>query len=99
MTDQYAGVAPRYDRMAADPGIKPFYTEWRQALLDAARKHGVSVRVLVDLACGTGNTAIRWTRRGWNVIGVDASAAMPRQMSRRGGGAQDAERSGDVRDD
>jgi SAM-dependent methyltransferase len=86
MTDQYASVAPVYDRMADDPGIRAFYEEWRRSLLDAAREHRVSIRVLVDLACGTGNTAIPWTRRrGWQVIGVDGSAAMLRQARRKSG--------------
>jgi len=77
MMDQYARFGRLYDQMAADPGLQAFYREWRRSLLDAAREHRVVIRVLVDLACGTGNTAIPWTRRrDWSVIGVDASLAM-----------------------
>jgi ubiquinone/menaquinone biosynthesis C-methylase UbiE len=84
MSDDYAGLAAAYDAMAADPGIAPFYAEWRRALLDAARKRGVRVRVLVDLACGTGNSTVPWSRRrGWTVIGVDRSAAMLRQAEKK----------------
>jgi SAM-dependent methyltransferase len=78
--DPYAGLAPFYDGMARDPAIHAFYVEWRRSLLDAVREHGLRVRVLVDLACGTGNSTIPWTRfRSWTVVGVDRSAAMLRE--------------------
>jgi SAM-dependent methyltransferase len=84
MADQYASIAPLYDDLAALPGVRDFYPEWRRALLQAARTHGVVIRTLVDLACGTGNTAIPWAeRRGWVVAGVDASAAMLRVARRK----------------
>lgn len=83
MKDDYAGLAASYDAMAADPAIACFYAEWRRTLLDAARARGLRIRVLVDLACGTGNTAVPWLRRGWTVIGVDRSAAMLREARRK----------------
>ncbi len=77
MRDQYAALAPLYDGMARDPGIQALYTRWREALLETAHARGLDIRVLVDLACGTGNSTIPWTRRRhWTVIGVDRSAAM-----------------------
>jgi ubiquinone/menaquinone biosynthesis C-methylase UbiE len=79
MRDPYAHLAPVYDAMAADPGIKVFYRRWRDSLLTAARERGIRGRILVDLACGTGNSTIPWAHRpGWTVIGVDRSAAMLR---------------------
>jgi SAM-dependent methyltransferase len=83
MKDPYAGLAASYDAMAAEPAIACFYAEWRRALLEAATSRGLRIRVLVDLACGTGNTAVPWTRRGWTVIGVDQSAAMLREARRK----------------
>lgn len=84
MIDEYAGLAASYDAMTADPGIASLYAEWRQALLEAARERGLRIRVLVDLACGTGNTAVPWTRRrGWTVVGVDKSAAMLREARKK----------------
>jgi len=84
MTDQYSTIAPFYDQMAADPGLQAFYREWRRALREAVREHRVKIRVLVDLACGTGNTAIPWARSpGWNVIGIDSSPAMLRQARKK----------------
>jgi SAM-dependent methyltransferase len=63
--------------MARNPGIQALYTTWREALLEAARARGLDIRVLVDLACGTGNSTIPWARRrNWTVVGVDRSAAM-----------------------
>lgn len=84
MRDQYARIAPFYDRMASHPDLREFYRPWFEAVAAALHTHGVEVRVLVDLACGTGNTAIPWTReRGWTVIGVDGSAAMLREARRK----------------
>jgi SAM-dependent methyltransferase len=79
MPDPYGPLAPVYDGMARDPGIKALYRRWRETLLAAARERGLRGRVLVDLACGTGNSTVPWSRRrGWTVVGVDRSAAMLR---------------------
>lgn len=84
MRDLYRDLAPLYDLMAADPGIQAFYREFRTALSEAARAHGIRPRVIVDLACGTGNTAIPWAgARGRTVVGVDRSAAMLRVARRK----------------
>jgi ubiquinone/menaquinone biosynthesis C-methylase UbiE len=87
MRDPYRQLAPRYDRMAADPGLRAIYREFRRALTAAAAAHRIRPRVIVDLACGTGNTAIPWAgARGRTVIGVDVSEAMlrvARKKSRR----------------
>jgi len=77
MPDPYQDLAAVYDRWAVDPGIATMYVTWREHLLDAARERGLRLRVLVDLACGTGNSTVPWTaRRGLTVIGIDRSAAM-----------------------
>ncbi len=82
--DQYANLADLYDLFSLDESIKAFYGEWRESLLAAVRRHRVNVRTIVDLACGTGNTTVPWTkRRDWTVIGVDASPAMLRQARRK----------------
>jgi SAM-dependent methyltransferase len=86
MRDPYAKLAPLYDGMARAHGIRGFYRQWREALASAAKERGVTGGVLVDIACGTGNSTIPWSRNaGWTVVGVDRSAAMlrvARQKSR-----------------
>ena len=84
MRDPYGDLAPLYNLMTADPGIQAFYREFRAALTDAARAYGIRPGIIVDLACGTGNTAIPWAgARGRTVIGVDRSEAMLRMARRK----------------
>jgi ubiquinone/menaquinone biosynthesis C-methylase UbiE len=84
MSDPYRQLAPHYDLMAADPGVRAIYRAFRRALTQAAAAHRIRPRVIVDLACGTGNTAIPWARaRGRTVIGVDVSEAMLRVARRK----------------
>jgi ubiquinone/menaquinone biosynthesis C-methylase UbiE len=77
MPDAYRNLAPFYDLMAADAEIRGLYRDFRKAINAAIRAHHLQPRVVIDLACGTGNTAIPWARaRGCTVIGVDVSRAM-----------------------
>jgi len=82
--DQYANFADVYDLEVANEDIQVFYREWRESLLGAARRYGINIRTIVDLACGTGNTTIPWLKqRKWKVIGVDSSAAMLKQARKK----------------
>ncbi len=82
--DEYFNFADLYDMEADNDAIQAFYTEWRRSLLKAATRFKVRVRVLIDLACGTGNTAIPWSRdQKWLVVGVDRSEAMLREARRK----------------
>ena len=84
INDPYASCADLYDSMTNDRSIQAFYGEWRASLLKAVRRYKVNVRVIVDLACGTGNTTVPWTRRpGWIVVGVDRSSAMLREARKK----------------
>ncbi len=79
MRDPYRPLAPRYDRETADPGTRKLYRDFRLALTRTAAAHRMRPRVFVDLACGTGNTAIPWAgARGRTIVGVDVSEAMLR---------------------
>jgi len=81
--DSYADLADLYDSMTSDRSLQAFYHEWTDSLLEALRRSKVRGRVFVDLACGTGNMAIPWSRRrGWTVVGVDRSSAMLRQAKK-----------------
>jgi SAM-dependent methyltransferase len=81
--DPYLALADVYDLMAGDPAIRKLYREWRELLLQTIAERKVAVRTLVDLACGTGNSIIPWTRRRWALIGVDRSPAMLREARRK----------------
>ncbi len=82
--EPYAELAPYYDDMGKDPAIETYYDEWRRSLMKAMVRHRVRPSLLVDLACGTGNTTVPWTRRrGLRVVGVDRSDAMLRVARRK----------------
>jgi ubiquinone/menaquinone biosynthesis C-methylase UbiE len=82
--DGYANFADLYDLETDNDNIQKFYAEWSKWLLKAVARHNIRGRVLVDLACGTGNTAIPWNReRGWTVICVDRSGPMLREARRK----------------
>jgi ubiquinone/menaquinone biosynthesis C-methylase UbiE len=87
--DSYANLADLYDSLAAEDSLQTFYREWQDSLLTAIQEYNINVRVMADLACGTGNTAIPWTRqRGWTVIGVDRSSAMLREARKKSSDVQ-----------
>ncbi|MCX6552572.1 MAG: class I SAM-dependent methyltransferase [Acidobacteria bacterium] len=84
MRDPYRELAPLYDLMAADTGIQAIYAEFQASIREALKSHHVGPRVVVDLACGTGNTTVPWvagSRR--TVIGVDRSEGMLRVARRK----------------
>jgi ubiquinone/menaquinone biosynthesis C-methylase UbiE len=87
--DPYANFADLYDSEARDIAVRAYYEEWRKSLLSAVRQYEVKVRVMIDLACGTGNTTVPWTnQRGWTVVGVDRSAAMLREARKKSKGVR-----------
>jgi SAM-dependent methyltransferase len=84
MRDPYRELAPLYDLMAADPGMQAFYAEFQASIREATKAHDIRPRVVVDLACGTGNTTVPWMAgSGRTVIGVDRSEAMLRVARRK----------------
>ena len=81
--DPYANLAELYDS-EMDSTVRALYREWREKLMRAIDEHGVKVRRLVDVACGTGNTAIPWLKkRGWSITGIDSSRAMLAQAKKK----------------
>ena len=76
--------ADLYDLFYAE---KPYETEveFTDRLL-RAHARGPSRRLL-DVACGTGQHAVRFATRGWDVVGVDLSADMLRRARKRQGGS------------
>jgi SAM-dependent methyltransferase len=69
----YEATAPVYDRLTAHHD----YELWIGNLLPELRSHGLPERGrMLDVACGTGKSFLPMLERGWEVSGVDVSAAM-----------------------
>lgn len=52
------------------------YIKWVDYLEEIFKKYGVNPRLVLDLACGTGNITIEGAKRGYEMIGVDISPEM-----------------------
>lgn len=68
----YGIFASVYDRIMADID----YEEWAEFILNEATQRGFDGGRILDLACGTGNSAAPLLRRGYSVVGVDSSEEM-----------------------
>lgn len=75
--DPYARFAKYYDQLY-EVGRKVSYDREVRSLRKAFQRYGVRVRSILDLACGTGAHAIRLAPMGYEVVGVDVSAAQLR---------------------
>lgn len=82
-TREYAAIAPFYDRFWG--GHARIWARARRRVLGSILK---DARVVCDLGCGTGATAVELARRGREVFAVDLSPDMCRltkQNARRAG--------------
>ncbi len=68
----YASLAPFYDALTRDVPYGEF-ADFYELLF---KKYGVEPRLLLDLACGTGTLTLELARRGYEMIGADASEDM-----------------------
>ena len=68
----YEGLAPIYDFVMRHVD----YVSWTSYVDTLLRKFGNGPGTLADLACGTGNTTLQFSKLGYEVSGIDASAAM-----------------------
>jgi ubiquinone/menaquinone biosynthesis C-methylase UbiE len=84
MTVYQGDFAAYYDLFYAD---KPYDREVEVADLLIREHLDGSARRLLDVACGTGQHAIRFAARGWQVVGVDGSADMLRRAREKSEGA------------
>ncbi len=76
---QYQEYAAIYDRS----GQMRFSVLMDLYLQDLLRAHAVAGRSMLDLACGTGTLALLMAERGWQVVGIDQSAAMLAEARRK----------------
>lgn len=72
MSIPYGVFANYYDYLMVDVD----YDAWVERILSAVRKYSPKGKILVDLACGTGNISNRLSRKGYRVTGIDVSEAM-----------------------
>jgi SAM-dependent methyltransferase len=52
------------------------YDDWCDLYSNILKEHGITDGILLDLGCGTGAMTRRFAKRGFDMIGVDASAEM-----------------------
>ena len=68
----YSRLAEVYDEIVIDP----CHDRWASFLHELWSADPVGVRSVLDLCCGTGLLAHELIRKGYRVVGVDASDAM-----------------------
>lgn len=68
----YETLALFYDRLTADVDYGCFADRYERAFAEV----GGEYRLLLDLCCGTGSLSLEMSRRGYELISVDASEEM-----------------------
>ncbi len=72
MSAQYSNLAAFYDLLNDSVD----YDEWLEFILGALERDGFKPASVLDLACGTGQMALRLAQKGFETIAVDLSAEM-----------------------
>lgn len=68
----YENFAVLYDELMRDVP----YDQWIDYVKKQKESFGISGNKYLDLACGTGEVALRMAKEGFSVTGVDLSAEM-----------------------
>ena len=79
LPSDYDAFAPHYDAFTSGSD----YERWTEVVLEHARAHGLQGKTMLDVACGTGNSFVPFLRRGFRVVGCDASAGMLAEAARK----------------
>jgi len=69
-------IYQRYASVYDQSGQRSFSLRMVPYLETVLARHGASGNRLIDVACGTGTLACAMAAKGWDVVGVDGSAAM-----------------------
>ena len=72
LSDPYDGFSKVFDRIV--PEHK--YQNWEAFILSIWNKKNIFPTTLLDIACGTGKNAIRFSQRDIEVFGIDSSLSM-----------------------
>lgn len=75
----YSALAAFYDRL--NSGID--YNAWADFICSLFSKNIIPVKLVLDLACGTGSMTIELARRGYEMTGADISTDMLAEAKRR----------------
>ncbi len=70
--NSYSALSAYYDRFTIDVG----YEKYADFIENVFRKEGTAPKLVLDLACGTGNLTKLLALRGYEMIGADASTEM-----------------------
>lgn len=68
----YTRFADIYDRLTHDI----HYIKWADYIQSAFLKFGLTPKLILELGCGTGSLAIELSKRGYEMIALDASVDM-----------------------
>lgn len=72
MSEQYSNLAAFYDLL--NDGVD--YDEWFAFLNGVCERNGFKPQSVLDLACGTGQMALRFAKQGLDTIAIDLSPEM-----------------------
>lgn len=72
MSEQYSNLAAFYDLLNDSVD----YDEWFEFMNNALSRDGFAPTSVLDLACGTGQMAFRFARKGLETVAVDLSTEM-----------------------
>jgi SAM-dependent methyltransferase len=75
----YKDFANIYDSFIDAP-----YENWAQYIEEIWKKYGAAPKIVLDLACGTGSLTHILVKKGYDMIGLDASAEMLSIARRKG---------------
>ena len=78
-TPAYGAIAAYYDRLNTDID----YTTWADFICSFFAENKTPVKLILDMACGTGSMTIELARRGYHMIGADISSDMLAEAGRR----------------
>ncbi len=79
MENAYTDFATVYDRFMEEVP----YAQWLLFLEQIWQKEKIEVQTIADLGCGTGNLLVPFAKKGYNLIGVDASFDMLAQAEQK----------------
>lgn len=68
----YEGFSKVYDKFMEDIP----YDEWVTQIENIWDKYKLTPKIVLDLACGTGNITINLAKKGYDMIGIDLSESM-----------------------